>query len=627
MSAGICSSPARPASSAPTSCGTGVDRHPDDASSPSTPSPTPACGRTSTASTAVTFVHADIGDTDTVADTLRTSRRRRGRQLRRRVAQQPGGRSIPARFFRTNVLGTQGLCEAARRVGVRRLHHVSTCEVYGDLDLDTDEAFTEDSPYRPRTPYNASKAGGDHVVRAYHETWDLPITITNCANNYGPVPVPGEGDPATSRRSRCGDEPLPMYASTQNRREWIHAVDHCRAIDAILERGRVGETYHVGTGVERSIEEIADTVLGHARQAGVAEDDRARPARPRPALRARLVEDPHRAGLGARDRVGRRDRRDDRLVRRPPRVVGTAARPRAGRRVDRLGVARAEPADVRVLVTGAGGQLGRDVVRCGRRPRATTSSAPTTPRSTSPTATRCSERSRTCATGRRRPLRRVDGGRRLRGRPGPGVHGERAGDPLGRRGLPPGRTPTSCTCPPTTCSTARLERPYARVGRAQPAVGVRRVEAGRRAGGARRSVRLPPSCARRGCAASTGRTSSRRSCARVRARASRWRSSTTSAGAPPSPPTWPAMLRRLAVDRRPGVYHVTNQGAVTWYEFVREVVAAGRARPSDGSGRSRRPSSTRHGRRRGRPTACWTTPPSAPPASRCSATSESRSPN
>ena len=168
----------------------------------------------------------------------------------------------PARFFRTNVLGTQGLCEAARRVGVRRFHHVSTCEVYGDLDLETDERFTEASPYRPRTPYNASKAGGDHVVRAYYETWDLPVTITNCANNYGTYQFPEKVIPYFTTLA-LEDQPLPLYASTENRREWIHAIDHCRAIDAILERGRVGETYHVGTGVEQSIEQIADTILDH----------------------------------------------------------------------------------------------------------------------------------------------------------------------------------------------------------------------------------------------------------------------------------------------------------------------------------------------------------------------------
>jgi dTDP-glucose 4,6-dehydratase len=166
----------------------------------------------------------------------------------------------PGVFFRTNVLGTQVLCEAARTVGVERLHHISTCEVYGDLDLDAGEAFTESSPYRPRTPYNASKAGGDHVVRAYHETFGLPITITNCANNYGPYQFPEKVIPLFVTRA-LDDRPLPVYASHQNRREWIHVLDHCRAIEAVIDSGRVGETYHVGTGVEKSVEEIADFVL------------------------------------------------------------------------------------------------------------------------------------------------------------------------------------------------------------------------------------------------------------------------------------------------------------------------------------------------------------------------------
>ena len=167
----------------------------------------------------------------------------------------------PARFFRTNVMGTQTMCEAAKRTGVKRFHHVSTCEVYGDLPLDTDEMFTEESPYRPRTPYNASKAGADHAVRAYHETFDLPITITICANNYGPRQFPEKVIPLFTTNA-IDDRELPLYASTQNRREWLHVDDHCSAIDLVLERGRVGETYNVGSGTEKSVEEIADLVLG-----------------------------------------------------------------------------------------------------------------------------------------------------------------------------------------------------------------------------------------------------------------------------------------------------------------------------------------------------------------------------
>jgi dTDP-glucose 4,6-dehydratase len=166
----------------------------------------------------------------------------------------------PARFFRTNVLGTQTLLQAAREAGVGRFHHVSTCEVYGDLPLDSDEAFTEESPYRPRTPYNASKAGADHAVRAYFETFGLPVTITNCANNYGPYQFPEKVIPLFTTNA-LDDEPLPMYASTQNRREWLHVDDHCRAIDLVLRQGRPGETYNVGSRLEASIEELADRIL------------------------------------------------------------------------------------------------------------------------------------------------------------------------------------------------------------------------------------------------------------------------------------------------------------------------------------------------------------------------------
>jgi dTDP-glucose 4,6-dehydratase len=167
----------------------------------------------------------------------------------------------PRRFFHTNVIGTQTLLEAARDVGgLQRFHHVSTCEVYGDLPLDTDEMFTEESPYRPRTPYNASKAGADHAVRAYHETFGIPISITNCSNNYGPYQFPEKVIPLFVTNA-LDDLPLPMYASTQNKREWLHVRDHCRAIELVLEADTVGETFNVGSGVEASIEEIADRAL------------------------------------------------------------------------------------------------------------------------------------------------------------------------------------------------------------------------------------------------------------------------------------------------------------------------------------------------------------------------------
>jgi dTDP-glucose 4,6-dehydratase len=166
----------------------------------------------------------------------------------------------PTSFTRTNVVGTHTLLEAARLAGVPRFHHISTCEVYGDLALDSDERFTESSPYRPRTPYNATKAAADLLVRAYHETYGMAVTISNCSNNYGAYQHPEKVIPLFTT-SALDDRPLPLYRQSANRREWLHVDDHCRAIELVLERGRPGETYNVGSGDERSIEDIADAVL------------------------------------------------------------------------------------------------------------------------------------------------------------------------------------------------------------------------------------------------------------------------------------------------------------------------------------------------------------------------------
>jgi dTDP-glucose 4,6-dehydratase len=207
----------------------------------------------------VPFVEGDIADLDLGERTLREHRIE---VIVNFAAESHNSLAVvdPGRFFQTNVLGTQALLEAARRVGLQRFHHVSTCEVYGELALDSDETFSEDSPYRPRTPYNASKAAADHAVRAYHETYGLPVTITNCSNNYGPYQFPEKVIPLFVTNA-LDDKPLPMYASTQNKREWLHVRDHCRAIELVLESDRIGETYNVGSGIEASIEEIADRVL------------------------------------------------------------------------------------------------------------------------------------------------------------------------------------------------------------------------------------------------------------------------------------------------------------------------------------------------------------------------------
>jgi dTDP-glucose 4,6-dehydratase len=207
----------------------------------------------------VVFVEGDIGDLDGCERLLEAE----GVEVVVNFAAESHNSLAvvdPGRFFRTNVVGTQALLEASKRAEVKRFHHVSTCEVYGDLPLDSDEVFTEDSPYRPRTPYNASKAGADHAVRAYHETYGLPVTITNCSNNYGPYQFPEKVIPVFVTNA-LDDVELPLYASTTNKREWLHVRDHCRAIELVLDRGRVGETYNVGSGVEKTIEEIADAVL------------------------------------------------------------------------------------------------------------------------------------------------------------------------------------------------------------------------------------------------------------------------------------------------------------------------------------------------------------------------------
>ena len=166
----------------------------------------------------------------------------------------------PGIFFETNVVGTQRLLQAALDAGVPRFHHISTCEVYGDLALDSDRKFKEGDPFHARTPYNAAKAGSDLAVRAYYETFNLPITISNCSNNYGPYQFPEKVIPYFTVRLIEG-QPMPLYRNSLNRREWLHVLDHCRAIDLILKEGRIGETYHVGSGLELDVEEIANRLL------------------------------------------------------------------------------------------------------------------------------------------------------------------------------------------------------------------------------------------------------------------------------------------------------------------------------------------------------------------------------
>jgi dTDP-glucose 4,6-dehydratase len=205
------------------------------------------------------FVRGDIGDVDRVEHLLAEHR---VEAVVNFAAESHNSRAVldPAAFFRTNVLGTQGLMEACRRQGTPRVHHVSTCEVFGDLPLDSPHSFSEDDPYRPRTPYNAAKAGGDFVVRSYQETFGLPATISTCANNFGPYQFPEKLIPLFITNA-MEDQPLPLYRSSANRREWLYVTDHCRAIDLILKHGRVGELYNIGSGVEQSVEQITDRIL------------------------------------------------------------------------------------------------------------------------------------------------------------------------------------------------------------------------------------------------------------------------------------------------------------------------------------------------------------------------------
>ncbi|MGO9834527.1 MAG: dTDP-glucose 4,6-dehydratase [Polyangiaceae bacterium] len=169
----------------------------------------------------------------------------------------------PAEFVRTNVMGTLHLlnaCKAAwKGPGPYRFHHVSTDEVYGSLHSEGEHAFTEDSHYDPSSPYAASKASSDHLVRAFQRTFGLPVTITNCSNNYGPRQAPEKLIPLTMLNALDGRE-LPVYGTGSNRRDWLYVEDHCDAIWAVLERGVVGQTYNVGGGDERSNIELVRTM-------------------------------------------------------------------------------------------------------------------------------------------------------------------------------------------------------------------------------------------------------------------------------------------------------------------------------------------------------------------------------
>ena len=205
------------------------------------------------------FAHGDILDDVFVSELIETHQ---PDVIVNFAAESHNSRAIlqPRQFFETNVIGTQVLLDAARQYGVFRFHHISTCEVYGELELDSLDAFAETAPYRPQTPYNASKAAADHLLNAYFHSFGLPITISNCSNNYGAYQHPEKLIPLFTTNA-MQDLPLTLYRSSHNCREWLHVDDHCRAIASVIYNGKIGETYNIGSGVEKSIEEITDFIL------------------------------------------------------------------------------------------------------------------------------------------------------------------------------------------------------------------------------------------------------------------------------------------------------------------------------------------------------------------------------
>ena len=152
----------------------------------------------------------------------------------------------PSVFVRTNVLGTQVLLNEALNANVKRFHHISTDEVFGALDLDDPRRFNEDTPYNPRSPYSASKAAADHLVRAYYVIYKLPITITNCADNFGPYQYP-EKLISLAITNVLEGKKVPIYGDGLYVRDWLYVEDHCRAIDLVIAKGKIGETYLIGT--------------------------------------------------------------------------------------------------------------------------------------------------------------------------------------------------------------------------------------------------------------------------------------------------------------------------------------------------------------------------------------------
>src|SRR5687767_2297575 len=204
------------------------------------------------------FVQGDICDRALVRELLK---KHKPRAIVHFAAESHVDRSIagPAAFIQTNIVGTFSLLEEARAYSKDLMFlHVSTDEVYGSL-APADPAFTETTPYAPNSPYAASKAAADHLVRAYHHTYGLPTLTTNCSNNYGPYQFPEKLIPLMISNALAG-KPLPVYGDGKNVRDWLYVLDHCAAVRLVLERGRLGETYNIGGGAEKANIDVVNTI-------------------------------------------------------------------------------------------------------------------------------------------------------------------------------------------------------------------------------------------------------------------------------------------------------------------------------------------------------------------------------
>lgn len=208
----------------------------------------------------IAFYKADIADRKSVYDIFE---KEKPDIVVNFAAESHVDRSIenPEIFLKTNILGTQVLMDACRKFGIQRYHQVSTDEVYGDLPLDRPEMFfTEETPIHTSSPYSASKASADLLVLAYHRTYNLPVTISRCSNNYGPYHFPEKLIPLMIANA-LADKPLPVYGEGLNIRDWLYVEDHCKAIDMIIHSGRVGEVYNIGGHNEKTNIYIVKTIL------------------------------------------------------------------------------------------------------------------------------------------------------------------------------------------------------------------------------------------------------------------------------------------------------------------------------------------------------------------------------